>query len=39
MTEPLTDPLALVYGNKLTPEEAQALTAKLRLASQGLLCN
>ncbi len=29
MTEPLTDPLALVYGNKLTPEEAQALTAKL----------
>jgi TldD protein len=29
MTEPLTDPLALVYGNKLSPEEAQSLTRQL----------
>ncbi|MBX7491890.1 metalloprotease TldD [Qipengyuania sp. 1NDW9] len=29
MTAPITDPLALVYGNKLSPEEAQALTRKL----------
>ena len=29
MTEQLTDPLSLVYGNKLSPDEAQALTAKL----------
>lgn len=29
MTDSLTDPLALVYGNKLSPEEAQALTRKL----------
>lgn len=29
MTEPLTDPLSLVYGNKLSPEEAQSLTRQL----------
>ncbi len=29
MTLTATDPLALVYGNKLSPEEAQALTRKL----------
>ncbi|UOR15966.1 metalloprotease TldD [Qipengyuania aquimaris] len=29
MTAPITDPLALVYGNKLSPEEARALTRKL----------
>ena len=29
MTAPITDPLGLVYGDKLTPEEAQALAAKL----------
>ncbi|QZD93944.1 metalloprotease TldD [Qipengyuania gelatinilytica] len=29
MTAPITDPLALVYGNKLSPEEAQGLTRKL----------
>ncbi|EDL49596.1 metalloprotease TldD [Erythrobacter sp. SD-21] len=29
MTAPISDPLSLVYGNKLTPDEAQALTAKL----------
>ena len=29
MTAPTSDPLSLVYGNKLSPDEAQALTAKL----------
>ncbi|QZD91017.1 metalloprotease TldD [Qipengyuania aurantiaca] len=29
MTATTSDPLSLVYGNKLTPDEAQALTAKL----------
>ncbi len=29
MTEPTSDPLSFVYGTKLAPEEAQALTRKL----------
>ncbi|MBX7528044.1 metalloprotease TldD [Qipengyuania vesicularis] len=29
MTAPTTDPLSLVYGNNLSPEEAQSLTRKL----------